>query len=209
MFGFGIGARFLYIHIHGCLTLTSFWQKMYRAETHFSLVCISGYIVTRTTCVRCTHPVTCATCIVLLDLSAMRKFEEPQFKIKALGNAECPLYKYARCVFGKAYLSVMTVYRTLHDNRIHHLKLAPIDFSPVHVFVAVFSNAGINLTGYHLPGLTPGPLNFFVKILSPRTAFQCKTPAPGSKKRNKIFTPGHNLPGSNAEISMKKRNIIL
>ena len=35
------------------------------------------------------------------------------------------------------------------------------------------------------PGLTPGPLIFSIKIPAPRTAFQCKTPAPGSKKRNK------------------------
>ena len=59
--------------------------------------------------------------------------------------------------------------------------------------------ASINLTGYH----PPGPLNFSVNIPAPGTAFQCKTPAPGSKKRTKIPTPGHNLPSSNAKISMK------
>ena len=58
--------------------------------------------------------------------------------------------------------------------------------------------AGINLTGYH----PPGPLIFSVKIPAPGTAFQCKTPAPGSKKRNKI----HNLPGSNVKIFMKKEH---
>ena len=68
--------------------------------------------------------------------------------------------------------------------------------------------AGINLTSYHPPGLTPRLLIFSVKIPAPGTAFQCKTPAPGSKKRNKIPTPGHNFPCSNAKISMK-RNIIL
>ena len=47
MFGFGIGDKILG-YIHGCLILTSFWQTMYRAETHFSLVCISGYFETRT-----------------------------------------------------------------------------------------------------------------------------------------------------------------
>ena len=41
-------------------------------------------------------------------------------------------------------------------------------------------HAGINFTGYHPPGLTPGPLIFSVKIPAPGTAFQCKTPAPGS-----------------------------
>ena len=35
------------------------------------------------------------------------------------------------------------------------------------------------------PGMTPGPLIFSAKIPAPRTAFQCKTPAPGSKKRSK------------------------
>ena len=64
------------------------------------------------------------------------------------------------------------------------------------------SNASINLTGYHPPRADPGPLIFSVKIPTPGTAFQCKTPAPGSKKRNKI-PPGHNLPSSNAKISMK------
>ena len=52
-----------------------------------------------------------------------------------------------------------------------------------------FNNAGINLTGYHPPGLTPGPLIFSVKIPAPGTAFQCKTPAPGSRKLHKIPTP--------------------
>ena len=62
-------------------------------------------------------------------------------------------------------------------------------------------NAGINLTGYH----SPGPLIFFSK--SPlRTAFQCKTPAPGSRKRHKMPIPGHNLSSSNAKISTKKQH---
>ena len=34
------------IHGFGCLISTLFWQKVYRAETHFSLVCISGYVET-------------------------------------------------------------------------------------------------------------------------------------------------------------------
>ena len=59
---------------------------------------------------------------------------------------------------------------------------------------------------YHPPGLTPGPLIFSVKIPAPRTAFQCRTSAPGSKKKTKIPTPGHNLPSSNAKISMKKEH---
>ena len=68
--------------------------------------------------------------------------------------------------------------------------------------------AGINLTGYHPPpGLTPGPLIFSVKIPALGTAFQCKTPVCISgKKRNKIPTPGHKLPSSNAKISMKKEH---
>ena len=35
--------------------------------------------------------------------------------------------------------------------------------------------------------------NFSIKIPTPRTAFQCKTLAPGSKNETKIPTPGHNL----------------
>ena len=41
------------------------------------------------------------------------------------------------------------------------------------------ANAGINLTGYHPPGRTPGPLTFSVKIPALGTAFQYKTPALG------------------------------
>ena len=52
------------VHIHGYLILTSLWQKMYRAETYFSLICTSRYLETRTY-VRITHPATCATCIAL------------------------------------------------------------------------------------------------------------------------------------------------
>ena len=66
--------------------------------------------------------------------------------------------------------------------------------------------AAINLTGYHppLPRLTAGPLIFSVKIPTPGAAFQCKTPAPGSKNETKVPTPGHNLPSSNAKISIEK-----
>ena len=68
-------------------------------------------------------------------------------------------------------------------------------------------NAGINLTGYHpLPGLTSGPLIFFIKIPTPGTAFQCKTLAPGKKNETKIPTPGHSLPSLNAKRSMENSN---
>ena len=92
----------------------------------------------------------------------------------------------------------------------------PTHIVPKHVYaIAILfildlrpSYAGINLTGYHPPpGLTAGPLIFSVKIPTLRTAFQCKTPAPGQKTETKIPTPGHNLPFSNAKRSMK-RNII-
>ena len=63
----------------------------------------------------------------------------------------------------------------------------------------------ITLTSYPHPRLTPGPLIFSVKIPTLGTAFQYKTPAPGPKKRNKIPTSGHNLPGSNVKISMKSK----
>ena len=56
------------------------------------------------------------------------------------------------------------------------------------------------------PRLTPRPLIFSVKIPAPRTAFQCKTPAPGSKKGNKIPILAHNLHGLNDKISMKKEH---
>ena len=42
--------------------------------------------------------------------------------------------------------------------------------------------AGINLTGYHPPELTPRPLIFSIKIPTPGTAFWYKTLAPRSKK---------------------------
>ena len=82
---------------------------------------------------------------------------------------------------------------------------------PPHVILSPYhfrqqSYAGISLTGYHPPGLSPGPLIFSVKIPVPGTTFQYKTPAPGSKKGNKIPTLGHNLPGSNDKISMKKEH---
>ena len=53
-------------HTHRCLILTLFWQNMCGTETHFSLICISGYLETHTY-VHLTHLVTCATCITLLD----------------------------------------------------------------------------------------------------------------------------------------------
>ena len=59
-----IRARFLDIDVHGCLKSASFWQKMYGAETQFSLVCISGYVQTQSVR-RISHPVICATCFAL------------------------------------------------------------------------------------------------------------------------------------------------
>ena len=80
-------------------------------------------------------------------------------------------------------------------------------FTPVTDSVAV-SNAGINLTRYHPnpPPPPPRPLIFSIKISAQGTAFQCQTLAPVSKKRNKIPTPRHNFPSSNAKISMKKEH---
>ena len=81
------------------------------------------------------------------------------------------------------------------------------EFRQLQAFYQVpWTYAGINLTGYHPPGLTPRPLIFSVKIPVPGTAFQCKPPAPGSKNETKIPTPGHNLPSSNAKRSMKKEH---
>ena len=61
------------------------------------------------------------------------------------------------------------------------------------------ANAGINLTGYHPPPpeADPRAIIFSVKTPALETAFQYKTPVPGSKKRKK--TPGNNLPTSNDE----------
>ena len=66
-----------------------------------------------------------------------------------------------------------------------------------------FTYASINLTGYHPPGLTAGPLIFSAKIPTRGTVFQCKTPANGSEKTKQNPHPGHHLPSSNAKISMK------
>ena len=54
------------------------------------------------------------------------------------------------------------------------------------------------------PGLTPGPLIFSVKIPAPETVFQCNTPAPGSRKRNKIPTPGIICPLECQDINEKE-----
>ena len=56
------------------------------------------------------------------------------------------------------------------------------------------------------PQTDPRPLIFSVKISTPRTAFQCKTPALWSKNETKIPTPKHNLPGLNAKRSIKKKH---
>ena len=56
------------------------------------------------------------------------------------------------------------------------------------------------------PPPPPGPLIFSHQNSRPGTAFQCKTPAPGSKNETIIPTPRHNLPSLNAKISMKKEH---
>ena len=81
--------RYRCIDACGCWKSASFWQKMYRAETHFSLVCISGYGETQS--VRyISHPVICATCIALLGailfLDQEKAFDrvDHQFLLKTL-----------------------------------------------------------------------------------------------------------------------------
>ena len=69
--------------------------------------------------------------------------------------------------------------------------LFPLDLGP---------NAGINLTGYHPPGLTPRPLIFSIKIPVPRTAFHCKTLAPRSKKTKQKSPP----PGMTCLVRMPR-----
>ena len=53
--------------------------------------------------------------------------------------------------------------------------------------------AGINLTGYHPPRLTAGPLIFPLKSLPPGQLFSAKLWPPDQKNETKIPTPGHNL----------------
>ena len=57
-----------------CLKSASFWQTMYRAETHFSLVCISGCFETRT--YNPSGYLTSATCIALLDRAPCQAIKE-------------------------------------------------------------------------------------------------------------------------------------
>ena len=63
-------------------------------------------------------------------------------------------------------------------------------------------NAGINLT----PQANPRATNFFHQKPHPRDSFSVQNSGSQVEKRNKIPTPGHNLPGSNAKISMKKEH---
>ena len=67
--------------------------------------------------------------------------------------------------------------------------------------------AGINLTCYHPPRTDSRAANFFPsKSLPPEKLFSAKLRSPGRKNETKIPTPGHNLPSSNAKISMKKEH---
>ena len=56
------------------------------------------------------------------------------------------------------------------------------------------------------PGLTPGPLIFSIKIPTLGQLFSAKLRPPGRKIETKIPTHGHNLPSSNAKISMTKEH---
>ena len=57
-----------------------------------------------------------------------------------------------------------------------------------------------------VPGLTHGPLIFSIKIPTPGQLFSAKLRPPGRKNETKIPTHGHNLPSSNAKISMTKEH---
>ena len=70
-------------------------------------------------------------------------------------------------------------------------------------------NAGINLTGYYPPSPRADrrATNFFPsKSPPPRQLFSAKLRPPGQKNETKIPTPGHNLPSSNAKISLKREH---
>ena len=73
---------------------------------------------------------------------------------------------------------------------------------------ATLSYAGINLTGYHPPPppppANPGATNFFRQDPRPGDSFSVQNSGPRVEKQSKIPTPGHNLPSSNAKISMKR-----
>ena len=87
--------------------------------------------------------------------------------------------------------------------QMEQLKLKEFNFEVMDFTTLSFNTyAGITLTGYH----APGPIFFSSESSSWGQLFQCKTLYPGSTKRNKIPTAGHNLPSSNANISMKKKH---
>ena len=66
------------------------------------------------------------------------------------------------------------------------------------------TNASIHLTGYHPPRADCRATNFFRQNPRPGDSFSVQNSGPpGRKKRNKISTPGHHLPSSNAKISTK------
>ena len=56
------------------------------------------------------------------------------------------------------------------------------------------------------PRADPRATNFFHQNPHPRTAFSAKLRPPGRKNETKIPTHGHNLPSSNAKISMTKEH---
>ena len=64
------------------------------------------------------------------------------------------------------------------------------------------SNGGIILTGYHPPFARA--TNFFRQNPRPGDSFLVQNVGPRAEKRNKIPTPRHDLPSSNAKISVKK-----
>ena len=65
---------------------------------------------------------------------------------------------------------------------VEQLKNIDSNFYPFYN-VVLFDYAGVNLTGYHPPRADCRATNFLRQIPAPGTAFQCKSPAPGSEKK--------------------------
>ena len=71
--------------------------------------------------------------------------------------------------------------------------------------VSKWNSGKVNLTGYHPPGLTPGPPIFSVKIPAPGQLFSAKLRPPGRENETKSPPRAYFL-SSNVKISMKKEH---
>ena len=95
-------------------------------------------------------------------------------------------------------------HNTCYQNTIHVKRCSHEKLKMWFIFSCLCYNACINLTGYHPPGLTAGPLIFFCQNLHPRDSFSVQNSGLRVKNETKVPIPGHNLPSSNAKISIEK-----